>query len=279
MEFINPKTDFAFKKIFASQGSEPILISFLNALIYEGESVIESLEILNPYLNPAVKGRKETYLDIKAKLNDGSLVLIEMQMVNVEAFGKRIVYNAAKSYSLQLARGKSYWTLKPVIALTLTNFILFPHTDEIISSFSFREDRFGFPYLHDTMRLVFVELSKFRKELEQVESLVDRWLYFMREAPLLDEIPEPMAAVSQVRQAFEMANRANLSVEELEELEGEELFFADQEGAVRLALREGREEGREEEKLAIARQLLEFMGTEKIAQVTGLDLEVIEGLR
>ena len=275
MEFINPKTDFAFKKIFASQGSEPILISFLNALIYEGESVISSLEILNPYLNLAVKGRKETYLDIKAKLKDGSLVLIEMQMVNVEAFGKRIVYNAAKSYSLQLARGKSYWTLKPVIALTLTNFILFPHTDEIISSFSFREDKLGFPYLHDTIRLVFVELSKFRKELAEIESLVDRWLYFMREAPLLDEIPEPMAAVSQVKQAFEIANRANLSVEELEELEREELFFADQEAAVRLAL----QEGREEEKLAIARQLLNLIGTEEIAKVTGLDLEVIEGLR
>ncbi len=275
MNFINPKTDFAFKKIFASQGSEPILISFLNALIYEGESVISSLEILNPDLNSAVKGRKETYLDIKAKLKDGSLVLIEMQMVNVKAFGKRIVYNAAKSYTLQLARGKSYWTLKPVISLTLTDFILFPDYEEIISSFSFREDRFGFPYRDETMRLVFVELPKFRKELEEVESLLDRWLYFMKAAPLLDEIPEPMAAVSEVRQAFEIANRANLSVEELEELEGEELFFADQEGAVRLAL----QEGRKQEKFAIARQLLDFMGTEEIARVTGLHLEAIEGLR
>ncbi|MBC6419856.1 MAG: hypothetical protein GDA44_14380 [Prochloron sp. SP5CPC1] len=111
--------------------------------------------------------------------------------------------------------------------------------------------------------------------MAEIESLVDRWLYFMREAPLLDEIPEPMAAVSQVKQAFEIANRANLSVEELEELEREELFFADQEAAVRLAL----QEGREEEKLAIARQLLNLIGTEEIAKVTGLDLEVIEGLR
>jgi predicted transposase/invertase (TIGR01784 family) len=109
MIFINPKIDFAFKKIFGSEDSKDILISFLNALIYEEQPVIQDLEILNPYLAPKIRGVKDTYLDIKAKIKDGDncdrTVIIEMQVLNVEGFEKRILYNAAKSYSTQLTSG------------------------------------------------------------------------------------------------------------------------------------------------------------------------------
>ena len=81
MRFINPKIDFAFKKIFGSAQSNDILISFLNALLYEGRSIIESLEILDPYLGPQIAGVKNSYLDVKALLNDGTFVIIEMQVL------------------------------------------------------------------------------------------------------------------------------------------------------------------------------------------------------
>jgi predicted transposase/invertase (TIGR01784 family) len=68
MNFIDPRTDFAFKKIFASPESKHILISFLNALIYEGQAIIEDLEIIDPYLAAQIFGIKDSYLDVKAKL-------------------------------------------------------------------------------------------------------------------------------------------------------------------------------------------------------------------
>ncbi|MFN5753724.1 MAG: PD-(D/E)XK nuclease family transposase, partial [Pseudanabaena sp.] len=68
MIFINPKIDFAFKKIFGSEDSKDILISFLNALIYEAQPVIQDIEIINPYVAPKIRGLKSTYLDIKAKI-------------------------------------------------------------------------------------------------------------------------------------------------------------------------------------------------------------------
>jgi len=61
MIFINPKIDFVFKKIFGSEDSKDILVSFLNALIYEEQPVIQDLEILNPYLAPKIRGVKDTY--------------------------------------------------------------------------------------------------------------------------------------------------------------------------------------------------------------------------
>lgn len=60
MIFIDPKTDFAFKKIFGSEHSHRILISFLNGILYNGESVVESIEILNPYQAPRIRGVKQT---------------------------------------------------------------------------------------------------------------------------------------------------------------------------------------------------------------------------
>ena len=101
MRFINPKTDYAFKKIFGSEQSHDILISFLNAILYDSREVIKDLEILNPYLAPRIRGVKATYLDVKAKLDNDTTVIIEMQVLNIEGFEKRILYNAAKAYSTQ----------------------------------------------------------------------------------------------------------------------------------------------------------------------------------
>jgi predicted transposase/invertase (TIGR01784 family) len=62
--FINPKTDFAFKKIFGSKKSKDILISFLDAILYNAEGVILDLGILDPYQTPRIKGIKDSYLDL-----------------------------------------------------------------------------------------------------------------------------------------------------------------------------------------------------------------------
>ncbi|MDY7006938.1 MAG: PD-(D/E)XK nuclease family transposase [Cyanobacteriota bacterium] len=61
MKFINPKVDYAFKKIFGSQQSKNILISFLNAIIYDGEKIIESLTIVNPFNPGQIIGKGECH--------------------------------------------------------------------------------------------------------------------------------------------------------------------------------------------------------------------------
>lgn len=82
MKFINPKTDYALKRIFSSNHSKEILLSFLNAILYQEKEVIQDLEILNPYSYRASFTLKDTYLDVKAKLDNNTTVLIEMQVLN-----------------------------------------------------------------------------------------------------------------------------------------------------------------------------------------------------
>jgi predicted transposase/invertase (TIGR01784 family) len=230
MRFISPKTDFAFKKIFASDESNDILISFLNAIVYSGNSVIQSLEIINPY-NPAnVVDLKDSYLDVKAVLEDKTTVIIEMQVWNVEAFEKRVIYNSCKTFVNQLKSGQGYSYLNPVIALTITDFQLFPSTEKVITRFHFQEEEEDISYQDKTLKLVFVELPKFTKKLEELESLSDKWIYFLKEAPSLEVIPPKMSEIPQIEKAMNIANQAGLSVEELEKLHKEELFLEDRRG-------------------------------------------------
>ena len=248
MIFINPKIDFAFKKIFGSEDSKDILISFLNALIYDYQPVITDLEILNPYVAPKIRGLKDSYLDIKAKIidiatGDRRTVIIEMQVLNVEGFEKRILYNAAKSYSTQLISGQGYSLLNPVIALTITDFVMFSELSNVISRFVLKEKDFLIDYPIYDIELIFVELPKFDKELIELETIVDKWLYFLNKARSLSDVPINMATVPEIKKAFYIANQANLSLEELDDQEHSEIFFQDQRGAITKALNQGLQEG------------------------------------
>jgi predicted transposase/invertase (TIGR01784 family) len=278
MVFINPKTDFAFKKIFGSEQNKDILISFLNALLYEGRETIKDLEILNPYQAPQIKGVKDTYLDVKAQLKSGKTVIVEMQVLNVEGFEKRILYNAAKAYSIQLNRGDEYALLNPVIALTITNFKMFEF-EKMISSFVLKEKKLLTDYGDNDIELVFVELPKFKKKLEELETITDNWLYFMKTAKKLDSIPPSMEKITEINRAFQVAKEANLTPEELEELQQREIFIQDQFNAVKLARRLALEEGREQKQMEIAKQLLNILDDETISRTTGLSIEEVKKLR
>jgi predicted transposase/invertase (TIGR01784 family) len=278
MKFISPKTDFAFKKIFGSIDSKDILISFLNALLYEGESRIQDLEIIDPYSSGTIVGLKDSYLDVKARLDTQEIVIIEMQVLNVAAFDKRVVYNAAKMYSNQLGRREGYLKLKPVIALTITDFIMFDRHDRVISKYRFKDVEDFIDYRNYELELVFVELPKFQKSLEELEQLSDKWIYFMKNAPDLEMIPAPMQAIPELDRAMNIANQANLSLKELEDLDKREMFLQDQLGAVTKGVETGIQQGQVQ---LVLRQLAKKFGElsqSPVSQIEHLSGDRLEAL-
>lgn len=277
MRFISPKTDFAFKKIFGSDRSQQILISFLNAIVYDNHHTIQSLEIINPY-NPGItQTLKDTYLDVRAVLDNGSTVIIEMQVLNVEAFEKRVIYNLAKAYGNQLDTGEGYRKLQPFIALTITDFVLFKNTNKMINKFRFKEEKESFNY-RDELRLIFLELPKFNKELSALETISDKWIYFLKSAPNLEVIPGSLGEVAEIEAALNIANRANLSNEELEELHKQEVFIGDRKGEISLAKQEARIEEAVKQILRLIRRLLGEISPEiesKIQQLSLAKLDIL----
>ncbi|MEZ2229720.1 Rpn family recombination-promoting nuclease/putative transposase [Microcoleus sp.] len=290
MRFINPKIDFAFKKIFGSNESREILISFLNAMLYAGESVIEDLEIIDPYLSAQIFGRKDTYLDVKATINDGRIVIIEMQVLNVPAFGKRVLYNAAKTYALQLNRGDRYYRLRQVIALNITDFEMFPGQSEVISRFAFKETQRLFDYPDSEIELVFIELPKFNKELSELVTLTDKWIYFLKNTSNLETVPETMSTVPEIERAFQIANDTNMNQKELDELQNQEFWIQDQQGAIDLGIQQGIEQGMQQgieqgiqqgKAALIVRQMMRLVGEispDIQTRIRELNLEELENL-
>ena len=234
MRFISPKTDFAFKKIFGSDKSKNILISFLNALVYENKNTIKSLEIIDPANQGPIEASKDSFLDVKAVLDNGSTVIIEMQVIHTAAFEKRVIYNLAKAYGNQLGKGEKYPTIRPFIALTITDFVLFKDSSKIINRFRLKEETLPLNY-RDSLSLIFLELPKFNKELSELETLSDKWIYFLKSAPDLEVIPESLGAVPEIEEALNVANRASLTAEELNKLERQEMLVQDRRGEIDFA--------------------------------------------
>ncbi|PSB16388.1 transposase [Phormidesmis priestleyi ULC007] len=288
--YINPKTDFAFKKIFGSKQSTDILISFLNAILYQSRPIIEDLEILDPYQAPRIKGIKDSYLDVKATIVGNKTVIIEMQVLNVLGFEKRVLYNAAKAFSIQLNIGDDYTLLNPVIALTITDFEMFSESPKVISRYKLKEQDDLTDYSED-IELVFVELPKFNKPLNELETITDKWLYFLKCANQLEEVPSSLESIPAINHAFSVAKQSKLTRKELEVLEKREIFIHDSRNAILKARQEGRQEGRREGRqegeaigakqraIDIARQLLDVLDIETISQKTGLSIEEIQALR
>ena len=307
MRFLDVKTDYAFKRVFGSEGSKPVLIGFLNAILdYQGEQAIVDLTIVDPYQIPLLKGMKDTFVDVKAILGNGKHVIIEMQVLNVPGFEKRILHNAAKQYSTQLQKGDDYVLLNPVIALTFTDFIMFEGDQEHISRFRLMErDRF-IEYSND-VELIFVELPKFTLELDALENIQDKWIYFIKGAGKLDYIPDTLASDPRINEAFGFINEAAMSAEELEIQFKRRDFIILQRNSITMAAKKGREEGREEgievgmekgievgmekgievgmekgaqaKALEVARNLLDILDDATIAAKTGLNEAQIKQLR
>ncbi|MDT8425220.1 MAG: Rpn family recombination-promoting nuclease/putative transposase [Methyloprofundus sp.] len=284
MNFLDVKTDFAFKKVFGSADSKDILLSFLNAVIdFPHQQKIKDLTIVDPYSIPMLKGMKDTYVDVKAVLDNDTQVIIEMQVLNHEGLEKRILYNAAKNYSIQLKKGDAYELLNPVIALTITDFLFFPNNEHLISHFKLIEKNRFIEYADD-IELIFIELPRFKKSEQELQTLQDKWLYFIKNAGSLEYIPHDID--KEIQKAFDIANEANLGEEELELQHKKKDWIYIQKSSIELAtkqglkqgLEQGLEQGSKQEKINIAKKLIGLLDNKTIAEKTGLSLLEVESL-
>ncbi len=291
MKFLDVKTDLAFKKVFASEGSKSILISFLNAILYaERSQQVADLTIVDPYTVPIIKGMKDTFVDVKAVLNDGTQVIIEMQVLNHHGFEKCVLYNAAKSYSVQLSKGEDYTLLNPVIALTIVDFTMFEQHPDVVSRFRMIEKDSLVEY-SDDIELVFVELPKFTKAFEELQTnnIAEQWMYFLKHAGEMDFIPETFA--EPLNRAFALIDESMMSAKELDAQQRRKDFIFIQKASLTLAeekgLEQGREEGGEEGReegfeqgaISVAKKmLLAGMPVAQVVEFTGLSEAQIQQL-
>jgi len=287
MHFLDPTNDFAFKKIFGNEKKKTILISFLNSILrLEGEQTIHDVILLNPNQAPQIKGAKESILDVRCHDQSDSTYIVEMQVLNQAAFDKRVLFYVSKAYSNQLDKGSSYHLLSPVIFLGILNFN-FTQSPRCISTHTIHDVETK-EHVFKDFRFTLAELPKFTKTEQELETIEDKWLYFLKYAKRLKAVPSVIREQA-IKDAFDIANELNWSKQELEIYEKRAFYIQDEIQRVNFGYQQGLEKGEkkgvekgikqgsEKEKLIIAKNMLSMrLSVEQIAQATGLSEEEIK---
>jgi len=243
--FADPKTDFAFKRIFGSEEHKDVLVAFLNDMLdLDERHRITAVELLPPEQRPAVDELELSIVDVMCTDARGVRYVVEMQVLQVEGFEKRVVYNVAKAYVNQIAQGSLYPELNDVVGITICDFELWPDSGErkvpMLSRWRMTEQQTGARGLGQ-IRLVFLELPKYDAS-RPPRSVVEKWAYFFREADNLTVVPEVLAEHPFI-DALEAARTAAFTVAEWDAYIRAGIAIQNERGALSVAEKRGRADG------------------------------------
>ena len=283
MKFVDIKNDIAFRKIFGNENRKEVLISFLNAvLLLDDDKKIVTVDILTPYQLPTLKGGKVTIVDVKAKDQNDKNYIVEMQaggepLAEVEGFDKRVLYYAAKSYSSQIDRGDLYEQLNPTFFIGILDFEITQNLD-YISRHKIVDIETGENLISD-IEFNFIELPKFNKKESELASIIDQWVYFIKNAENLDVIPESVKDEG-LKNAYEDANKHNWTKAELDAYDYVLMREQDDRGRWSLATRRALGKNTEDVSKSIALNFLKSgIPPEIVAQNTGLSIDEVMALQ
>jgi predicted transposase/invertase (TIGR01784 family) len=239
--FADPKTDFVFQRIFGSEDHKPALLGFLNDILgLDARHCITGVSFLPPEQRPKVSELKHSIVDVKCVDARGTTYVVEMQVLNVEAFERRVVYNVAKAYTNQLDVGGAYPDLDDIIGVTICDFELWPRRElphvPMLSRWRMQEQMSGVRGLPE-LQFVFLELPKYDAAREP-ETRVEKWAYFFREAKNLTVIP-PSIEHPPLLEALEAARTAHFTKEEWDAYIAAGMAIQDERGALSQARKEG----------------------------------------
>jgi predicted transposase/invertase (TIGR01784 family) len=277
VKFVDITNDIAFRKIFGNDSKKKSLISFLNAVIDlpENEQITE-VEIINPYQLGKLSNAKATIVDVKAKDAKGDIFIVEMQIAEFDFFHKRILYYTSQSYVSQIDKGIEYTKLRPVYFIGILEFEIgqSPHyfSRHKVLNVETKEQ------VIQDVEFNFIELPKFTKTIKQLETNIDQWAYFIKNAENLTVIPENVKDEG-LREAYLEADKHNWTKLELENYERASIKERDEIGRIEFAVRKAERTAEHNEKIKIAKAAKQMgLSVADISTLTGLTEEEINNL-
>lgn len=278
--FIDPFTDFGFKRIFGSEPNKDLLIDFLNALL-AGERVITDLTYDKTEQNGTLPGDRKVIFDLLCKGIDGEQFIIEMQRIRQDYFKDRCLYYVSSLIRDQVPVSLSKWNylLKPVYLIGIMDFCFDDASDhDFIHRISLRYP--SGEIFYNKLGFVYVEIPRFNKEEEQLCSSMDNWLFLLKHMNELDKLPlflrKPV-----FEKLFEIAEVSNLTKEEKmaydASLKQQRDWYATTESLLNEGERKGIEEGILLAKLETARKMkAKGLHEDLIRELTGLSVEEVK---
>lgn len=275
-KYINPFTDFGFKKIFGEEASKPLLLDFLNALLPENDKIAILSFKNSEQLGQTEFDRKAIY-DIYCENEQGEKFIVELQKAKQNYFKERTIYYSTFPIQEQAQRGEWNYNLKGIYCIGILDFTFDdyetePEKSEVIHTIKLKNQN-GKTF-YEKLTYIYLEMPNFKKVETELKSRIDQWLYFIKHLEDFQTIPD-IFNDEVFSKAFEKAEIAKYDAVEQDNYENSLKSYRDLKGVIDTAFDEGKLEG----KLEIAKNAkLIGLLLEDIIKLTGLTKEEIEKL-
>ena len=246
--YVNPFTDFGFKKIFGASANQDLLIDFLNEVLkLEGKDRIKHIEELNPEQLGYLKEDRGAVFDIYCRTEKGEYCIIEMQKMNQHNFFERCLFYSTFPIRQQIEKGSNPWSkenLKIKVYIVGVLDFIFQHDDKVETEIYFH-DEVRHRRFYDSVKMIFLEMPKFNKTIDELETRYDKWLYVLSNLSRLPRMPEALKDAI-FEKLFKVATVADYSDSEQITYNFAQNNYIATKDAINFAEDEGREKGRKE---------------------------------
>jgi predicted transposase/invertase (TIGR01784 family) len=275
-KYINPFTDFGFKKIFGEEASKPLLLDFLNALLPETNKIAHLSFKNTEQLGQTDADRKAIY-DIYCENEQGEKFIVELQKAKQNYFKERTVYYSTFPIREQAEKGEWNYNLKAVYCIGILDFTFDdyenePEKNEVVHTIKLKNQH-GKTF-YDKLTYIYLEMPNFNLKEEALDTRLNKWLYFIKHLEDFQTIPA-IFKDNVFSQAFEKAELAKYGQAELDSYENSLKTYRDLKGAIDTAYDDGKADG----KIEVARALKQNgVPVDIILKTTGLSESEIDNL-
>jgi len=276
-KYINPFTDYGFKKLFGEEPNKDLLLDFLNELLKDEQGEIKDLTYLKTEQLGTSDIDRKAIFDLYCENEKGEKFIVELQKSKQNFFKDRTVYYSTFPIREQAKRADWDYELKPVYTIAILDFMFDSDKNE--------PDKFRYDVklkdietnkvFYDKLTFIYLEMPKFNKTVDEIENRFDKWLYVLRNLNRLERIPDKLKEKI-FEKLFETAEIAKFTPDQVRSYEDSLKYYRDLKNSLDTARDEGISEGIE--KVAI-KMIKASEPDEKIQQFTGLTLEQIIKLR
>jgi predicted transposase/invertase (TIGR01784 family) len=291
-KYVNPFTDFGFKKIFGEEASKPLLIDFLNALLPRQNKIVDLSFKNTEQLGQTDADRKAIY-DIYCENENGERFIVELQKAKQNYFRERTIYYSTFPIREQAEKGEWNYNLKAVYCVGILDFTFDdyetePEKGEVVHTIQLKNQH-GKTF-YDKLTYIYLEMPNFKEKEDELVSRLDKWLYFIKHLEDFETIPT-IFKDEVFTQAFAKAELAKFGQAELDSYESSLKVFRDNKATYDYAkqtaydegkaagIADGKAEGKAEGKIEIAKALkASGVPIDIIVSSTGLTISEINKL-
>jgi predicted transposase/invertase (TIGR01784 family) len=273
-KYINPFTDFGFKKIFGEEENKDLLVDFIQTLMPEKSNITTINYLKTEKLGRANTERKAIF-DLYCENDKGEKFIVELQRAEQDYFKERSIYYSTFAIQEQAKKGKWDYNWQGVYTIAIMDFSFTHSLHKNVKTQVVLYDEENGMVFTNKLKYIYLEMDKFKKSIEELATYYDKWLFILKNLHLLDEIPPELREKS-FQKLFNVAEIAKYNPKDRQTYENSLKYYRDMENSLDLQYKMGqKEKGIEIAKKAIQKGF----DNDTIIDLTGLSIEQIEALR